>query len=59
MPKLKRRSTSQRNAEMARRMREIRTDDEFRVLDNRRRANSHQIARQDNEFKQEERKEMH
>lgn len=37
--KLKRRLTSQRNVEMARRMNERRTDDEFRLLDNRRRAN--------------------
>ena len=49
MPKLKRRSISQRNADMARRMRERRTDDEFRLLENRRRANSHE--RQDDEFK--------
>ena len=56
MPKLRRRSTSQRNAEIARRMRERRTDDELRLLDNRRRAHSHQIERQDDEFKTEENK---
>jgi hypothetical protein len=41
---------------MTRRMRERRTDDEFRVLDNRRRAISHKIERQDKEFKTEENK---
>ena len=56
MPKLKRRSTSQRNSEMARSMREKRNDDEFRLLENRRRANSLKIARQDDEFKEEERR---
>ncbi|CAF3645451.1 unnamed protein product [Rotaria socialis] len=54
MSKLKRRSTSQRNAEVARRMRERRTGDDFRLLDNRRRANSHKIERQDVEFKTED-----
>jgi len=44
MPKLKKRSISQRNAEMTRRMRERRTDDEFRFLDNGRRAKSQKIA---------------
>ena len=56
MPKLKRRSISQKNAEMARRMRERRTDDEFRLSDNRKRANSHRIEREDEEFKQGENK---
>ncbi|CAF4102833.1 unnamed protein product, partial [Rotaria sordida] len=37
-------------------MRERRTDDEFRLLGNRRRANSHKIARQDDEFKTEDNK---
>ena len=54
MPKLKTRSISQRNAEMARRMRERRVDDEFRLLDNRRRANSHATERQSHEFRTEE-----
>jgi hypothetical protein len=54
MPKLKRRSTSQRNSEMARKMRERRANDEFRFLDNRRRANSHRIKREDEEFKRKE-----
>jgi hypothetical protein len=56
MPKLKRRSTSQRNAEIARRMRERRTDDDFRLLDNRRRANSLKIERQNDECRTEENK---
>jgi hypothetical protein len=51
MPKLKRRSASHRNAEIARRMRERRTDDDFRLSDNRRRANSHKIERQSDEFR--------
>ena len=54
MPKMKRRSTSQRNVEMAKRMRERRTDDEFRSLDSRRRAESLQTARQNDEFKSED-----
>ena len=54
MPKLKRKSTSQRNAEIARRMRERRTGDEFRLLENRRRANSHKIEPQNDEFEGEE-----
>ena len=54
MPKIKRRSISQRNAGMAKRMRERRTDDEFRLSDNRRRAESLQIARQDDDFKNQE-----
>ncbi|CAF2041908.1 unnamed protein product, partial [Rotaria magnacalcarata] len=37
-------------------MRERRTDDEFRLLANRRRANSHKIGRQNSEFKTEENK---
>ncbi|CAF4150717.1 unnamed protein product, partial [Rotaria magnacalcarata] len=37
-------------------MRERRTDDEFRLLANRRRANSHKIGRQNNEFKTDENK---
>ncbi|CAF4566055.1 unnamed protein product, partial [Rotaria socialis] len=41
---------------MTERMRERRTDDEFRLLDNRRRANSHKIGRRNNEFKIEENK---
>jgi hypothetical protein len=56
MPKIKRRSISQRNAEMAKRMRGRRTDDEFRLLDNRRRANSHTLERQNDEYKIEENK---
>ncbi len=56
MPKLKRRSISQRNAEMARRMRERRTDDDCRLLDNRRRANSHKIERQNDGFKTDDNK---
>ena len=56
MPKFKRRSTSQRNSEMAKRMRERRNDDEFRLLENRRRANSHTIERQNEEFKTQENK---
>ena len=56
MPKLKRRCISQRNAEMSRRMRERRTNDEFRLLDNRSRANSQKIARQNDEFKIEDNK---
>ncbi len=56
MPKLKRRSTSQRNSKMARRMREERNDDEFRLLENRRRANSLKIERQNDEFKTQENK---
>jgi hypothetical protein len=56
MPKIKRRSTSQRNVEMAKRMRERRTNDEFRSLDNKRRSNSHKIERQNNEYKIEENK---
>ncbi|CAF1499903.1 unnamed protein product [Adineta steineri] len=36
---------------MAKRMRERRTDDEFRSTDNRRRANSHKIERKNNELK--------
>jgi len=35
-------------------MRERRTDDEVRLLDNRRRANSHKIERQNHEFKTKE-----
>ena len=54
MPKIKRRSISQRNADMAKRMRERRTDDEVRLSDNRRRAESLQIARQDDDFKNQE-----
>ena len=54
MPKLKRRSISQRNSEMARRTRERRTDDEFRLSDNRKRANSHRIEREVEEFKKED-----
>ena len=56
MPKLKKRSTSQRNAEMARRMRERRIDDDFRLLEDRRRATSHKIERQSDEFRREENK---
>ena len=56
MPKLKKRSISQRNAERTRRMRERRTDDEVRLLDNRRRANSLKIERQNHEFKTKENK---
>ena len=56
MPKLKTRSTSQRNAEMARRMRERRIDDDFRLLENRRRATSHKIDRQGDELRTEENK---
>ena len=56
MPKLKRRSVSQKNAEMSRRMRERRVDDDFRLSDNRRRANSHRIERVDDEFRSEENK---
>ena len=56
MPKLKKRSISQRNAEITRRMRERRTDDEVRLLDNRRRANSLKIERQNDEFKTEDNK---
>ena len=37
-------------------MRERRTDDEFRLSDNRKRANSHRIEREDEEFKQGENK---
>ncbi len=37
-------------------MRERRTDDEFCLLENRRRANSHKIERQNDEFKEEERR---
>ena len=54
MPKLKKRSISQRNAEITRRVRERRTDDEVRLLDNRRRANSLKIERQNHEFKTKE-----
>lgn len=54
MPKLKRRSISQKNTGMTRRMRERRADDGFSLSDNRRRANSHKIERQDNELKTEE-----
>ena len=35
-------------------MRERRTDDDFRLSDNRRRANSHRIERTDDEFRSEE-----
>ncbi|CAF3286262.1 unnamed protein product [Rotaria sp. Silwood2] len=56
MPKIKRRSISQRNAERAKRMRERRIDDEFRLSDIRRRANSLKIQRQTDEFKTEENK---
>lgn len=56
MPKLKRRSISQRNTEMAKRMRDRRIDDDFRFSDNRRRAKSHRIEREDVEFKTEENK---
>ena len=56
MPKLKRRSTSQRNAEMARQMRERRIDDDFRLLENRRRATSHKIERHSDELRTEENK---
>ena len=41
---------------MTTRMRERRTDDDFRLLDNRRRANSDKIERQDDEFKTEDNK---
>lgn len=43
---------------MTARMRERRTDDDFRLSDNRRRANSHayKIGRQDSELKTEENK---
>ena len=53
MPKLKRRSISQKNAEMSRRIRERRIDDDFRLSDNRRRATSHRIERADDEFRSE------
>ena len=56
MPKIKRRSTSQRNAQMTIRMRERRRDDEFRLLENRRRAHSHKIERHDDQLKTEENK---
>ena len=56
MPKLKRRSVSQKNAEMSRRMRERRFDDDFRLSDNRRRPNSHGIERADDEFRSEDNK---
>ncbi len=56
MPQLKRRSISQRNVEKAKRMKEIRANDEFRLMDNRRRAKSHKIERQNDEFKTEENK---
>jgi hypothetical protein len=54
MPKLKRRSISQRNVEAAKKMRERRTDDEFRLSDNRRRTSSLKTQRQSDEFKAEE-----
>ena len=41
---------------MARRMRQRRTDDEFRLQDNRRRATSHVTKRQNDEFRTEENK---
>ena len=41
---------------MSSRMRERRTDGEFRLLENRRRVSSHIIERQDDEFKTEENK---
>ena len=53
MPNLKRRSISQKNAEMSRRISERRIDDDFRLSDNRRRANSHRIERADDEFRSE------
>ena len=56
MPKLKRRSISQKNAEMSRRIRERRIDDDFRLSDNRRRANSHRTERADDEFRSEQNK---
>ena len=56
MPKLKKRSISQKNAVMSRRMRERRIDDDFRLFDNRSRANSHRIERADDEFKTEDNK---
>jgi hypothetical protein len=56
MPKLKRRSISQKYAEMSRRIRERRIDDDFRLSDDRRRANSHRIERADDEFRFEDNK---
>ena len=41
---------------MARKTRERRTDDEFRLSDNRKRANSHRIEREDEQIKSEENK---
>ena len=56
MPKLKRRSISQRNVERANIIKEKRANDEFRFSDNIRRAKSLKRERQSDEFKEQENK---